>query len=143
MIDYNALLDAHLARMKSDPGYAAIWQRVSAQREMQLISAMLAWAEQADGLRAMVGACAETKLIKLGAGNYVVASGHGVCDGVPCITIRRSATPLTPGEIQTPGESHGLSDYEVVIEVHTAKAAEVLLVVAQAVAFAHGVEEAP
>lgn len=47
------LLDAHASRMKSDPGYAAIWQRATALPSMQLITAMLAWAEQADGLRAM------------------------------------------------------------------------------------------
>lgn len=47
------LLDAHSQRMQSDPGYAAIWRRATALPNMQLITAMLAWAEQADGLRAL------------------------------------------------------------------------------------------
>jgi hypothetical protein len=47
------LLDAHMQRLRDDPGYAAIWRRARALPNMQLITAMLAWAEQADGLRAM------------------------------------------------------------------------------------------
>lgn len=49
-------LDAHAQRLRDDPGYAAIWQRATAPRTMQLITAMLVWAEQADGLRAMARA---------------------------------------------------------------------------------------
>ncbi len=47
------LLDAHTKRMQTDPGYVAIWRKATALPNMQLISAMLAWAEQADGLRAL------------------------------------------------------------------------------------------
>lgn len=50
------LLDAHSRRMQSDPGYAAIWSKATALPNMQLITAMLAWAEQADGLRAVARA---------------------------------------------------------------------------------------
>lgn len=49
------LLDAHTRRMRTDPGYAAIWRKASEHpviQERQLVT-MLAWAEQADGLRAM------------------------------------------------------------------------------------------
>ena len=48
------LLDAHFKRMDTDPGYVAIWRKATALPNMRLITAMLAWAEQADGLRAMV-----------------------------------------------------------------------------------------
>ena len=47
------LLDAHFKRMDTDPGYVAIWRKATALPNMRLITAMLAWAEQADGLRAM------------------------------------------------------------------------------------------
>lgn len=49
------LLDAHMQRLRTDPGYSAIWQRANSRLypDMKLIVAMLAWAEQADGLRAM------------------------------------------------------------------------------------------
>ena len=50
------LLDAHTKRMQSDPGYVAIWHKAAALPNMQLITAMLAWAEQADGLRALAQA---------------------------------------------------------------------------------------
>ena len=47
------LLDAHMHRLRNDPGYVAIWRRAHEQPNMQEIVMMLAWAEQADGLRAM------------------------------------------------------------------------------------------
>ena len=48
------LLDAHMHRLRNDPGYVAIWRRAHEQPNMQEIVMMLAWAEQADGLRAII-----------------------------------------------------------------------------------------
>ena len=48
------LLDAHMQRLRTDPGYVAIWRRAHEQPNMSEIVMMLAWAEQADGLRAKV-----------------------------------------------------------------------------------------
>jgi len=50
------LLDAHMQRLRTDPGYVAIWRRAHEQPNMQEIVLALAWAEQADGLRAMARA---------------------------------------------------------------------------------------
>ena len=50
------LLDAHCQRLRNDPGYVAIWRRAHEQPHMQEIVLALAWAEQADGLRAMARA---------------------------------------------------------------------------------------
>ena len=47
------LLDAHCERLRTDPGYVAIWRRAHEQPNMGEIVMMLAWAEQADGLRAL------------------------------------------------------------------------------------------
>ena len=47
------LLDAHMQRLRTDPGYVAIWRRAHEQPNMGEIVMMLAWAEQADGLREM------------------------------------------------------------------------------------------
>ena len=48
------LLDAHMQRLRTDPGYVAIWRRAHEQPNMGEIVMMLAWAEQADGLRALL-----------------------------------------------------------------------------------------
>jgi hypothetical protein len=55
------LLDAHVLRLRNDPGYAAIWQRVQGidRPELRMLAIANAWAEQADGLRAMARANAE------------------------------------------------------------------------------------
>ena len=53
------LLDAHMQRLRTDPGYVAIWRRAHEQPNMSEIVMMLAWAEQADGLRALARACVE------------------------------------------------------------------------------------
>lgn len=47
------LIDAHCERLRTDPGYVAIWRRAHEQPNMSEIVMMLAWAEQADGLRAL------------------------------------------------------------------------------------------
>ena len=53
------LLDAHCQRLRNDPGYVTIWRQAHEQPHMQEIVMMLAWAEQADGLRAMARVGAE------------------------------------------------------------------------------------
>ena len=51
------LLDAHELRLRNDPGYRAIWGKSTGHPVIQerILVAMLTWAEQADGLRRMVG----------------------------------------------------------------------------------------
>ena len=52
------LLDAHMQRLRDDPGYAAIWRMAFAHPVPieRLLFVMLAWAEHADGLRAIIRA---------------------------------------------------------------------------------------
>ena len=52
---FDELLDAHMQRLRNDPGYVAIWRKTFAHpvANERMLVAMLAWAEQADGLRAM------------------------------------------------------------------------------------------
>lgn len=51
------LLDAHELRLRNDPGYRAIWQSVQGidRPELRMLALANAWAEQAEGLRRMVG----------------------------------------------------------------------------------------
>ncbi len=49
----------HLETRQLRKHYAAIWKRATALPSMQLITAMLAWAEQADGLRLIIAAQAK------------------------------------------------------------------------------------
>ncbi len=74
---------------------------------------------------------------KLGDGKYAVAQSHRH-DGVPSLTIRRLAKPVAVGELLEQTEC-GTLDHDLIIDVETPAAAGVLLAVAQAIAFAHGI----
>lgn len=59
------LLDAHDLRLRNDPGYRAIWQRVQGidRPELRMLALANAWAEQADLLRAMARDAIDGKIL--------------------------------------------------------------------------------
>jgi len=82
----------------------------------------------------------DTKIITLGKGDYGVAMSHRTSDGCPCLTIRKLSKPESVGTLLEPGASKYADEYDVIIDVLTPEAAAVLLVTAQSIAFAHGLE---
>jgi hypothetical protein len=71
------------------------------------------------------------KVIVLGTGAYCVAASSRLADGCPSITIRKLEKPEVPGSFLPP-QSDPLSAFEVIIDVRSRAAAEVLLTAAQA-----------
>ena len=76
---------------------------------------------------------------KLGDGKYAVAQSRRK-DGVPSLTLRRLAKPVAVGELLD-NTSLPAGEHDLIIDVGTPAAAGVLLAVAQAIAFAHGIVE--
>lgn len=85
------LLDAHCQRLRDDPGYVTIWRQAHEQPHMQEIVMMLAWAEQADGLRAMARTGAEESIRVMAIECPYCGIGFGV----------RIATPSTTPQTNT------------------------------------------
>lgn len=75
--------------------------------------------------------------IKLGDGRYCVSAGHAN-GGVPGLQVRRLPRKTPVGTLLAAGRPRSIHDYDLVIEVATPEAAGVLLAVAQAIAFEHG-----
>jgi hypothetical protein len=78
--------------------------------------------------------------ITLGKGEYSVSSSHRIPDGLPSLTIKKLASPEQVGTLLDVGGVYPESQMEVIIEVLNPEAAQVLLTVAQGIAFAHGVK---
>jgi hypothetical protein len=78
-------------------------------------------------------------LFNLGSGKYSLAQSSDK-DGVPCLTLRKLSAPVEPGTLLK-SETPQLEDFELVIYVRTPEAATSLLVVAQQIAFCHGVNQ--
>ena len=66
----------------------------------------------------------------LGDGKYALAQSTR-SDGCPALTLRKLERPVERHEFRT--------DFDLVIDVETPEAAAGLLVIAQAIAFAHGI----
>lgn len=78
-------------------------------------------------------------LFTLGIGKYVVAQGTNPATGTPCLSIRPLTEKVKPNTVLDP-KHLDLEDCLLIIDVKTPEAATALLVIAQAIAFAHGVE---
>lgn len=76
-------------------------------------------------------------IFTLGVGKYAVSQSHNAA-GRPSLTIRR-IQPQPVGSILEP-QSLCVEDFDLILDVQTPEAAGVLLAVAQAIAFAHGVK---